>query len=36
VLFNSLTFVVFLALVLALHRLPLPWRVKKFNLLLAS
>jgi alginate O-acetyltransferase complex protein AlgI len=36
VLFNSLTFVVFLALVLALHRLPLPWPVKKFNLLLAS
>jgi D-alanyl-lipoteichoic acid acyltransferase DltB (MBOAT superfamily) len=36
VLFNSLTFLVFFALVLALHALPLPWRVKKFNLLIAS
>lgn len=35
-LFNSLTFVVFFAVVLALHRLPLPWRVKKLNLLVAS
>ena len=35
-LFNSLTFVVFLALVLALHRAPFPWRVKKANLLVAS
>jgi len=36
VLFNSLTFVVFFAVVLALHALPLPWRAKKMNLLLAS
>jgi alginate O-acetyltransferase complex protein AlgI len=35
-LFNSLTFVVFFAVVLLLHRLPLPWRAKKVNLLLAS
>ena len=34
--FNSLTFVVFFALVLALHHLPLPWRTKKLNLLVAS
>jgi len=34
--FNSLTFVVFFALVLALHALPFSWRVKKINLLLAS
>ena len=34
--FNSLTFVVFFALVLLLHRLPLPWTAKKVNLLLAS
>jgi len=34
--FNSLTFIVFFACVLALHSLPLPWRVKKFNLLIAS
>jgi len=36
VLFNSLTFVAFFVLVLALHNAPLPWRVKKTNLLLAS
>jgi alginate O-acetyltransferase complex protein AlgI len=36
VLFNSLTFLVFLAIVLALHNAPLPWRVKKLNLLVAS
>jgi hypothetical protein len=36
VLFNSLTFVVFFAAVLAVHHLPLTWRVKKLNLLLAS
>jgi alginate O-acetyltransferase complex protein AlgI len=36
VLFNSLTFVVFFAVVLAVHHLPLAWRVKKLNLLLAS
>ena len=35
-LFNSLTFLVFFAVVLALHNAPLPWRVKKINLLLAS
>ncbi|TFG62617.1 MAG: MBOAT family protein [Gemmatimonadales bacterium] len=35
-LFNSLTFVAFFVLVLALHNAPLPWRVKKTNLLLAS
>jgi alginate O-acetyltransferase complex protein AlgI len=34
--FNSLTFVVFFVIVLALHNAPLPWRVKKFNLLIAS
>lgn len=34
--FNSLTFVVFFALVLVLHALPFTWRVKKINLLLAS
>jgi hypothetical protein len=34
VVFNSLTFVVFFALVLLLHRLPLPWTAKKVNLLL--
>ena len=34
--FNSLTFVVFFALVLVLHALPFSWRVKKINLLLAS
>jgi alginate O-acetyltransferase complex protein AlgI len=36
VLFNSLTFVVFFALVLALHNSPLSWRTKKTNLLIAS
>jgi D-alanyl-lipoteichoic acid acyltransferase DltB (MBOAT superfamily) len=35
-LFNSLTFVVFFAVVLILHNLPFAWRVKKINLLLAS
>lgn len=35
-LFNSLTFVVFFAIVLALHNAPFPWKVKKTNLLLAS
>ncbi|MEO5808693.1 MAG: MBOAT family O-acyltransferase [Sphingomicrobium sp.] len=34
--FNSLTFIVFLAIVLVLHNLPLPWTVKKVNLLVAS
>ncbi|MFV2069322.1 MAG: MBOAT family protein [Pirellulales bacterium] len=35
-LFNSLTFVAFFILVLALHNAPFPWRVKKTNLLVAS
>jgi alginate O-acetyltransferase complex protein AlgI len=34
--FNSLTFVVFFAVVLLLHNLPLPWSIKKLNLLVAS
>jgi alginate O-acetyltransferase complex protein AlgI len=34
--FNSLTFVVFFAIVLALHRLPFSWTTKKLNLLVAS
>jgi len=34
--FNSLTFVVFFAVVLLLHNLPLSWSIKKFNLLVAS
>jgi len=37
VLFNSLTFVAFFAIVLALHYVPwIPWRFKKIQLLLAS
>src|SRR5690606_34424546 len=35
-LFNSLTFVLFFAIVLLLHALPFSWRVKKMNLLVAS
>lgn len=35
-LFNSLTFILFLTVVLCLHYLPFPWRAKKFNLLLGS
>ncbi|NDV62054.1 MBOAT family protein [Puniceicoccales bacterium CK1056] len=35
-LFNSLTFVIFFAIVLALHHLPIGWRWKKLNLLLGS
>jgi len=35
-LFNSLTFLVFFALVMAAHRLPISWNAKKRNLLLAS
>ena len=35
-LFNSLTFVVFFAVVLLLHYAPFAWRTKKFNLLVAS
>ena len=34
--FNSYTFIVFFGLLLALHSLPLAWKVKKINLLLAS
>lgn len=34
--FNSLTFAVFFAAVLAVHALPLPWTWRKLNLLLAS
>ncbi len=34
--FNSLIFIVFFAVVLALHSAPLPWTVKKINLLIAS
>jgi len=36
VLFNSLTFIVFFVLVLALHNAPLAWKTKKTNLLIAS
>lgn len=35
-LFNSLSFFFFFALLLGLHYAPLPWRVKKINLLVAS
>ena len=35
-LFNSLTFVAFFAIVLALHNAPLSWTTKKTNLLVAS
>lgn len=35
-LFNSLTFLVFFAVVMAFHYSPLPWRVKKVFLLIAS
>ena len=35
-LFNSLLFVEFFAVVLLVHRVPFPWRLKKFNLLIAS
>src|SRR5476651_996785 len=34
--FNSYTFVAFFVVILILHNLPLPWKVKKINLLLAS
>jgi D-alanyl-lipoteichoic acid acyltransferase DltB (MBOAT superfamily) len=34
--FNSYTFIVFFAIILFLHNLPLPWKVKKINLLIAS
>ena len=35
-LFNSLTFIVFFAIVLLLHYMPFSWRAKKTNLLIAS
>ncbi|MFC2173741.1 MBOAT family O-acyltransferase [Acidobacteriota bacterium] len=35
-LFNSLTFLVFFAIVMIVHRLPLSWRARKCNLLVAS
>jgi alginate O-acetyltransferase complex protein AlgI len=35
-LFNSYTFIVFFLVVLAMYRLPLSWRFRKFNLLWAS
>ena len=35
-LFNSLTFIVFFTLVLAMHALPVSWAAKKRNLLVAS
>jgi alginate O-acetyltransferase complex protein AlgI len=34
--FNSYTFVVFFAIMLLLHNLPISWKAKKINLLLAS
>jgi D-alanyl-lipoteichoic acid acyltransferase DltB (MBOAT superfamily) len=34
--FNSYTFIVFFIIMLVLHNLPLSWRTKKINLLLAS
>lgn len=34
--FNSYTFIIFFAVVLLLHNLAFSWRLKKFNLLLAS
>ncbi len=35
-LFNSVTFLIFFSVVLLLHHLPLPWKLKKANLLGAS
>jgi len=35
-LFNSYTFIIFFAVVLFVHNLPLSWRTRKFNLLVAS
>ena len=34
--FNSLLFFVFFGIVLAIHSLPLPWGIRKINLLIAS
>ena len=35
-LFNSYSFIVFFIIMLALHSMPFPWKIKKINLLLAS
>lgn len=35
-LFNSFLFLLFFGVVLSVHQLPLPWRLKKFNLVSAS
>jgi D-alanyl-lipoteichoic acid acyltransferase DltB (MBOAT superfamily) len=35
-LFNSYTFIAFFIIMLVLHNLPFPWKVKKVNLLIAS
>lgn len=35
-LFNSFTFIFFFIIVVVVNALPLPWRVRKFNLLIAS
>ena len=35
-LFNSYTFIAFFIIMLVLHNMPLPWKVKKVNLLIAS
>ncbi len=35
-LFNSIAFLLFFSVVVLLHHLPLPWKLKKVNLLLAS
>ncbi len=34
--FNSYTFIAFFLIILFLHNLPLPWKIKKINLLIAS
>src|SRR5215218_10307032 len=34
--FNSYTFIAFFIIMLVLHNMPFPWKVKKVNLLLAS
>ncbi|MEB0263184.1 MULTISPECIES: MBOAT family O-acyltransferase [unclassified Mucilaginibacter] len=34
--FNSYTFVIFFAIILGLHNLPISWKAKKINLLIAS
>src|SRR6266496_4948257 len=35
-LFNSYTFIAFFTVMLILHNLPFPWKIKKINLLIAS